>query len=302
MALTININNLTLCHKASGGIATATLPDVCKTPPGPVPVPYPNVAFSKDLRKGTKAVKVDGGHMAANNGSEFAISTGDEAGTVGGVKSGTFKKEATWLSYSMDVKMEGKNACRLADKMLMNHGNTVCLQGLTQSPLPPALHKELCEVICDLIKKGKKKGERWMTKLKARLAKRPNLVKNLAKHGWQFEKRLLTVAGQKGAASALKRAALKKIGSGVAGRTAAKAPLVAVDGPLPVGDAVFAVLTAVDVVMIIPDLVQVVGGNFSGLAEIKFPKDSYRNGQLELYTKANNKKEPFTYDKKSCGC
>ena len=66
MPVTININNLTLCHKGSNGIAIATLPDVCKTTPGPVPVPYPNVAFSKQLKKGTKTIKVDGGKIAAN--------------------------------------------------------------------------------------------------------------------------------------------------------------------------------------------------------------------------------------------
>jgi len=44
-------------------------------------------------------------------------------------------KEATWLTYSFDVKLEGKNACRLTDKMLMNHGNTVCLAGILQAPL-----------------------------------------------------------------------------------------------------------------------------------------------------------------------
>jgi len=84
MGVTINVNNLTLCHKGSGGVAIATLPDVCNTPPGPVPVPYPNVAFSKPLRKGTKTIKVDGGNMAANKGSEFSQSTGDEPGVAGG--------------------------------------------------------------------------------------------------------------------------------------------------------------------------------------------------------------------------
>ncbi len=154
MALTIKVNGLTLCHKGSGGISTATAPDVCKTPApgGLVPVPYPNIAFSKHLRKGTKTVKVDGGNPAAIKGSEFTTSTGDEPGTAGGVKSGTFKKEATWLTYSMDVKMEGKNVCRLTDKMLMNHGNTVNMGGLLQADL--LVHAELIpelQILCDLM-------------------------------------------------------------------------------------------------------------------------------------------------------
>jgi hypothetical protein len=135
MTVTININNLSLCHQGSSGVATATLPDVCKTPPGPVPVPYPNIAFSKHLKKGTKTIKVEGGKMAAHKGSEFSRSTGDEPGIAKGIKSNTQMKEASWLTYSFDVKLEGKNACRLTDKMLMNHGNTVCLAGEIQKIL-----------------------------------------------------------------------------------------------------------------------------------------------------------------------
>ena len=141
MSLTIAINpgqgGLTLCHKGSNGISTATVPDVCKTPSpgGPVPVPYPNIAFSIDLAKGTTTVVADGGNMCANYGSEFSKSTGDEAGTVGGIASGTFIKEATWITFSFDVKLEGKAACRLTDKMFHNHLNTVNLSGERQAGL-----------------------------------------------------------------------------------------------------------------------------------------------------------------------
>jgi hypothetical protein len=44
-------------------------------------------------------------------------------------------KEAAWLLYSFDVKLDGKNACRLTDKLQMNHGNTACLAGLVQLPV-----------------------------------------------------------------------------------------------------------------------------------------------------------------------
>ncbi len=120
---TIIINNLSISHKASNGVSTATIPDVCKTPSpgGPVPVPYPNVSMSSNLAKGTKTVKVDGGNMAAVKGSEYSMSVGDEPGTAGGVKSSTFKKESTWITYSFDVKMDGKNVCRLTDKKFHNH-------------------------------------------------------------------------------------------------------------------------------------------------------------------------------------
>ena len=151
MPVTVNINNRTLCHKGSNGVSTATLPDVCKTPSpgGPVPIPYPNIATSMDLMKGTTTVKADGGMMCANFGSEFFKSNGDEAGVAGGVVSSTFIKEATWLTYSFDVKLEGKGACRLTDKMWHNHQNTVNMSGLIQRILQTtALLKEfLCD--CD---------------------------------------------------------------------------------------------------------------------------------------------------------
>ena len=153
MPLTININNLTLCHKGSNGITTATIPDVCKTPTpgGPVPIPYPNIAMSSDLMKGTTTVKADGGMMCANYGSEFFKSTGDEAGVAGGVVSNVFIKEATWITFSFDVKLQGKAACRLTDKMFHNHMNTVNMAGLIQTVLGVS-DVEFCKLCKDCAK------------------------------------------------------------------------------------------------------------------------------------------------------
>lgn len=145
MPISIKVNGTcnSLAHKGTGGITQSTLPDVCKTPSpgGPVPLPYPViVSVAGDLTQGTRTVKADGGNSIAIKGSQFGRCTGDEPGTAGGVKSGTFMKEATWILYSFDVRIEGKNACRLGDKMLMNHGNTACLAGHIIKPttLSPA--------------------------------------------------------------------------------------------------------------------------------------------------------------------
>jgi hypothetical protein len=142
MGVTIKVNGLfnSLVHKGSTGVAMSTVPDVCKTPSpsGPVPIPYPViVSMSSDLVKGTKTVKVDGRNPAAVKGSEFSRCSGDEPGTLGGVVSSTNMREAKWILYSFDVKMDGKNACRLMDKMTMNHQNTVCLAGVIQGPVVP---------------------------------------------------------------------------------------------------------------------------------------------------------------------
>jgi hypothetical protein len=43
--------------------------------------------------------------------------------------------KATWLTYSFNVRFEGRNVCRLTDKMMMNNGNTACLGGVVQAPV-----------------------------------------------------------------------------------------------------------------------------------------------------------------------
>ena len=83
MAITININGLTLCHRGSGGVSHNTLPDVCKTPSTGIPLPYQNEAYSRDLIKGTVSVFADGGNSIANFGSQFAKSVFDEGGSMG---------------------------------------------------------------------------------------------------------------------------------------------------------------------------------------------------------------------------
>lgn len=145
---TIRINGITLCHKNSSGYVRSTLPDVCLTPPKPVPVPYTNTAFSRDLANGTKTVFSHGGAMNGVRGSRFAKSIGDEPGSSGGIKSGTHLHEATFLSWSPNVFMEGRAVTRLTDKMLLNKGNTVSVGGY-KTHLPEG-HPEryLCEVGC----------------------------------------------------------------------------------------------------------------------------------------------------------
>lgn len=115
------VNGVSVVHKGSKGVATAAAPDVCKTPSpgGPVPLPYPNVARSSDLAGGTTTVAVEGNPVAVKD-CAFATSTGDEAGTAGGIASGVTKGKAKFVNYSFDVKMEGRSACRLGDPMTMN--------------------------------------------------------------------------------------------------------------------------------------------------------------------------------------
>src|SRR6266487_3805493 len=110
MPATLNVNNLTVVHASSSGIAMS-FPDVCKTPSpaGPVPIPYPNIAMLTQGDGGTfsSKVKIDGKETATKD-SEITMSSGDEAGTVGGVVSNKFKGPAKCKKGSSRVKVEGK--------------------------------------------------------------------------------------------------------------------------------------------------------------------------------------------------
>jgi hypothetical protein len=147
MRETVSINGLTLCHKNSDGFVRSTLPDVCKSPSAPVP--YTNVAFAKTLADGTVTVRSNGGAMNGVLGSRFATSIGDEPGVGGGVVSGVNMSEATFISFSPNVFMEGRAVTRLTDKMLLNKGNTVSVGGYYTGPLPATpLLEEICIIAC----------------------------------------------------------------------------------------------------------------------------------------------------------
>jgi uncharacterized Zn-binding protein involved in type VI secretion len=122
MPATVNVNFRTVVHAGSSGIATA-FPDVCKTPaaPAPIPIPYPHIAMSADTAQGSKDVKIDGNPIMLQ-GSVFSKSSGDEAGTVGGVVSGVNKGKAEFIAFSFDVTVEGKPVPRLGDMMVQNKG------------------------------------------------------------------------------------------------------------------------------------------------------------------------------------
>lgn len=150
MGVTIGVNNMSVVHKSSNGIATA-FPDVCKTPSpgGPIPIPYPNIAKSSDTAKGTKKVKCDGNPVCVKD-SNFRMSTGDEAGSAGGgVVSNKIKGKAEFVNFSFDVKFEGKNVARALDLMLQNDKNTPPFP-VVQQPiiLIPSSEKPVC-LVCE---------------------------------------------------------------------------------------------------------------------------------------------------------
>jgi len=109
----------------SGGVAKATIPNVCKMPgpPAPfVPSPLPNIAKSGNSPDGySTSVKIEGEAIAIR-GATFQ-STGDEAskGTGGGLISANTQGIAKFiLPGTMDVKIEGKGVHLKGDQVLNN--------------------------------------------------------------------------------------------------------------------------------------------------------------------------------------
>lgn len=124
MAQTTFANGRGIAHTGSGGLSTV-FPDVCLTPVGgaSVPIPYPNTAEAADTSEGPSTVRCDG-EMPMVKEAKYSKSEGDDQGSDGGVTSGTHLDVAEFMQYSFDIKMEGRNVCRLGDPLFHNKKNT----------------------------------------------------------------------------------------------------------------------------------------------------------------------------------
>jgi hypothetical protein len=123
MGVTVFANSRGVAHVGSGGMSPI-FPDVCQTPTpaGPVPIPYPNIGKAADTSSGPTTVTSDG-QMPMTKDAKYQMSAGDEAGSATGVMSGKIKGTCEYMMYSMDVKYEGKNVCRLGDPLFHNDKN-----------------------------------------------------------------------------------------------------------------------------------------------------------------------------------
>lgn len=95
------------------GKASTTGPqDVCKAPGSPPPpTPFMNLADLGQTKGSTCSSKVRiVNKKPIDISSEVPMSSGDEGGTVGGVKSGKFKGPCSFKSGSGKVRVEGKKA------------------------------------------------------------------------------------------------------------------------------------------------------------------------------------------------
>lgn len=115
------INDRSAVHAGSNG--TLKTDDVCYTGNAKIPVLYCNIAKSVDAAKTAKTVFING-HGACHQQAHFAKSTGDEPGFYGGIRSGTIRGKAEFITASSNVFIEGIAAVRNFDLMVSNNGNT----------------------------------------------------------------------------------------------------------------------------------------------------------------------------------
>lgn len=112
------------------GQCVASVPDMCIVPvpspggPIPTPTPFPNLAMPMMGNPATMKVLI-AGSPALTKSSKLSISSGDEAGVLGGVVSGSIDGQAEFITASMTVKLEGNPAVKLSDMTKMNSGNTI---------------------------------------------------------------------------------------------------------------------------------------------------------------------------------
>lgn len=124
-------NGNEIACKSGDGKVIAAFPDVCLSPPsppaGPIPVPYPDTSFSKDMKNGSKTVKIDGKEVMLKDKSFYKTSPlGNEAATKSlgaGVVSHVITGKTYFVAWSMDVKFEGLNVPRHIDLTTSNHAS-----------------------------------------------------------------------------------------------------------------------------------------------------------------------------------
>ena len=110
--------------KQSGNLMA--FPDTCQvpSPAGPVPTPFPNTAMLNQATGSTCTQKIKIVQKeAVTKATTIPQSTGDEAGSAGGVVSGMIKGPAKFTSYSQKLFLEGQPAVFLGCVSAQNGNN-----------------------------------------------------------------------------------------------------------------------------------------------------------------------------------
>jgi len=89
-----------------GGMCIA-VPDVCLVPPVGIPTPFVNLAMCRDAQA-TSARVLASNKEVITEASTIPMSTGNEAGAMGGIISGVIKGPCSFKTKSSRVLAEGK--------------------------------------------------------------------------------------------------------------------------------------------------------------------------------------------------
>lgn len=119
----------------AGGTCFA-MPDVCLTPAPPappVPVPYPNTAQVASANGVVTVVLIENKETVVE-GSKIPNSSGDEAGTNGGVTSGTNMGPVEPKAFSSKVFLQGKKAVFLTATTAHNGTSANAPMGVQVAP------------------------------------------------------------------------------------------------------------------------------------------------------------------------
>lgn len=174
MGANVYANDNAISCKAGSSKVIASFPDVCLSPPsppaGPVPVPYPDTSFSKDMQNGSKTVLIGDKEVMLKDQSFYKTSPlGDEAATNGlgaGVVTHVITGKTYFVAWSMDVQFEGQNVDRHIDLTTSNHASPLPNEA---TPMPnmddmaiKKPDKPCLEIKCD-DESRKEKGDRPFT-------------------------------------------------------------------------------------------------------------------------------------------
>lgn len=110
-------------NSQAGGIDIAS-PDVCLTPPLPVPIAYTNIAAGNSAIPNVTNVLLCGG-PAHNMATVVPLTNGDNPGVVGGVASGTVMGPSRHVTGAFTVILHGMPVTRMTSMSQQNTGNAV---------------------------------------------------------------------------------------------------------------------------------------------------------------------------------
>jgi Domain of unknown function (DUF4150) len=140
MSSKVYANGREISAKAGANKVIAAFPDVCLSPPtppaGPVPIPYPVSSNSGDASDGSSTVTIGGQEAMLKDKSYYKKCTGDEAATKSlgqGAINHALSGKVYFVSWSMDVLIEGENVVRHLDMTTSNHASPMANQAV---PIP----------------------------------------------------------------------------------------------------------------------------------------------------------------------